>query len=132
MGRRRSVQAITSADRGLNEDIHQRLVRYSISMGLRAACLVAAVLTTGWVRWLCVVGVVLLPIVAVLVANAGRARPDSSDVELLDTTALPPGSTEPDDATDEARQIRQRRQAQQNRARAGSLPPIDLRGGYLR
>lgn len=41
-------------------------------MGIRTACFVAAIIATGWLRWILVAGAVFLPYVAVVIANAGR------------------------------------------------------------
>lgn len=68
----------------MSEDIHHRQVRYLITMSVRTACFaIAAVLGLalhGGLRWLAlvpVVGAVILPYVAVIVANGGR-EPDSA------------------------------------------------------
>lgn len=48
---------------------------YAVSMGVRTACVLALVLLyPHWTAWLFVPGAVLLPYVAVLMANAGRER----------------------------------------------------------
>ena len=58
MARRESEPIrITTATRGRNADIDARQRRYLISMGVRTACFVAAVvvfltLGQGWVMWL--------------------------------------------------------------------------------
>ena len=48
--------------------------KYLISMGIRTVCFVGAALTTGWVRWSMVALAVLLPLFAVIIANAVRPR----------------------------------------------------------
>jgi hypothetical protein len=53
--------------------------RYLLSMGIRTACFVLAVVALGvlhWtvVGWISVVGAVILPYIAVVVANAKRPR----------------------------------------------------------
>ena len=69
---------ITTATRGRNEDINARQRRYLISMGVRTACFVLAVVvfvTTGqgWVMWGLVIASFVLPYVAVVMANAGSS-----------------------------------------------------------
>jgi hypothetical protein len=61
---------ITSAQTSHSERIRGRQTRYLISMGIRTACFVLAVVTDGALRWVFIVGAVLLPYVAVVVANA--------------------------------------------------------------
>lgn len=66
------IHQITDAPRPLKEDVRSREVRYLISMGVRTACFVLAFVSSGWLRWTCVVAAFILPYVAVVVANAGR------------------------------------------------------------
>ena len=40
-------------------------------MGIRTACFVAAIFVEGWIRWVCVALAAVLPLIAVLLANAG-------------------------------------------------------------
>lgn len=67
-----TVHRITSARRSFAEDQHDRIVKYTVSMSIRAVCLVLAFVVTGPLRWVFVAGAVLLPYVAVVIANAGR------------------------------------------------------------
>ncbi|MPV35790.1 DUF3099 domain-containing protein [Georgenia subflava] len=83
------VQAITSAPRALAEDVHARTVRYLVSMGIRTACFLLLLVVPGWWKWVCVAGAVILPGIAVLMANAGRVRPEPP------TTYLTPQDTPP-------------------------------------
>jgi hypothetical protein len=46
-------------------------------MGLRTVCFVAAIVVgPGWLRWVLVAGALLLPYVAVVMANAVSSKPD--------------------------------------------------------
>ncbi|UFU04319.1 DUF3099 domain-containing protein [Ruania suaedae] len=83
------VHAITSAGRPKSEQSRDRIVRYLITMGIRTACFVAALFTEGWLRWTCIAGAGLLPVIAVVLANAGgerRRRPDA----YIETVPLAP------------------------------------------
>lgn len=75
--RREPVRAvITEAEESIPDQLHRREVRYAVMMGLRAVCLIVAVLLTAakvplvmvWVS-VCIAGMVVLPWMAVLVAN---------------------------------------------------------------
>lgn len=66
------VQVITSVQGRFSKDQSDRTRTYLWSMGIRTACFVAAIITTGWVRWAMVAGAVFLPYIAVVIANAGR------------------------------------------------------------
>jgi hypothetical protein len=66
--------SITGAPKSRTDDVRTREVRYLISMGIRTACFIGAFVTQGVFRWVLIVAAVLLPYVAVVVANAGRER----------------------------------------------------------
>ncbi|MDO8107509.1 DUF3099 domain-containing protein [Isoptericola sp. b441] len=68
------VPRITSAREPLSDDLSRRTRRYLIQMGIRVVCFIGAVLVDGWFRWVLVAGAVVLPYVAVVLANAGRTR----------------------------------------------------------
>jgi hypothetical protein len=65
---------ITSARPALSADIRRREIRYLLSMGIRTACFVLAIVTDGPVRWVLVAGAVFLPYIAVVLANATDRR----------------------------------------------------------
>src|SRR3954470_24434821 len=74
---------ITTAASSRAEDISARQRRYVVSMGIRTVCFVAAVLVgDGWLRWVLVAAALLLPYVAVVMANATGSKADG--FELLD------------------------------------------------
>jgi hypothetical protein len=70
------VHSITGAAQGITDDQAPRTRRYLISMGIRTACVIAAIIVPGWPRWVLIAGAVILPYVAVVAANAGRSRHD--------------------------------------------------------
>ena len=75
---------ITTATRSHNADIAQRQRRYLISMGIRTACFVLAIVSIGhWFMWFFIAASFLLPYVAVVLANA-RTSPDPGGPELFD------------------------------------------------
>lgn len=82
--RRRSQDPvrITTASAGAGADIDSRQRRYLIAMGVRTLCflMVAALAIThagpGWLPWIFVVGAVVLPYVAVVMANAATTKSD--------------------------------------------------------
>lgn len=43
-------------------------------MGIRTACVIAAIIVPGWPRWVLIAAAVILPYLAVVAANAGRSR----------------------------------------------------------
>ena len=73
------VQSITSASAPHTEEVDGRMRRYAISMGIRSVCFVLAVLAAAWLHWLAVglvlmAAAIVLPYVAVVMANAGVRR----------------------------------------------------------
>ncbi|RKE21824.1 DUF3099 domain-containing protein [Streptomyces sp. TLI_171] len=71
------VFRITGARSSLTEDVRGRQRRYVISMLIRTACVLLAVILWDIERWLAFAALaagVLLPYFAVLIANAGRER----------------------------------------------------------
>jgi len=74
------VFTITEAQRGLSREQTGRTRRYLVSMGIRTACVLGAIVIPGWPRWILIVGAVVLPYVAVVVANAGRENDEPGDV----------------------------------------------------
>jgi hypothetical protein len=77
---------ITTASAGVGADIASRQKRYIITMGVRTLCFVAvAVLAMshagpGWLPWIFVIGAVVLPYVAVVMANAASTKSDGFDL----------------------------------------------------
>lgn len=73
---RRSAEPvrITTAGTSRGDDIAARQRRYLFSMAVRTACFVGAILADGVLRWTLVVAAVLLPYVAVVMANAVGSR----------------------------------------------------------
>lgn len=82
---------ITTAPEPLADDVARRTRRYLVQMGIRLVCFVLAVTTWGrippWLSGLLLVGAVVLPYVAVILANAGRERRDEP-APLMEPRAL--------------------------------------------
>lgn len=74
------VYTITAAQRGLSREQVGRTRKYLISMGIRTACVIAAIFVPGWPKWIFIVGAVVLPYLAVVVANAGRENDEPGQV----------------------------------------------------
>ncbi|MCI3221902.1 DUF3099 domain-containing protein [Streptomyces sp. NP-1717] len=79
MRKQRSAEVfhITGARRGLDEDVRGRQRRYVISMLVRTLGIILAVVLWNVERYVAIAGLVLgilLPYVAVVIANGGRER----------------------------------------------------------
>jgi len=89
----RAVPSITSAREPLSDDIARRNTRYMWQMSTRVVCFVGALVLDHWTRWALVAAAVVLPYVAVVLANAGRERPEEVRPTPVDAAALPAGAT---------------------------------------
>ena len=68
---------ITTARSSAADDMRSRQRRYAVSMAIRTVCFVAAVAVgPGVLRWVLVGLAVFLPLLAVVMANAGDQRDD--------------------------------------------------------
>lgn len=65
---------ITSAPTTLSTDVATRTRRYLVQMSIRVVCFLGAVVVDHWTRWLLLAAAVVLPYIAVVLANAGRER----------------------------------------------------------
>ncbi len=91
------VYRITGVRRGLAEDQAERTRRYLISMTIRTACFIGAVIAQGWLRWVLLAGALILPYLAVVFANAGRERTGKAEPDLYLRPERPrlPGDSAP-------------------------------------
>jgi hypothetical protein len=91
---REPVYSVTSARSGQRDEIGSRERRYVISMAIRTACFVGAVIawqTVGaWLGAVLFVGALVLPYTSVILANAGT-RAQATGADLLKN---PPGTIE--------------------------------------
>ena len=88
--------SITSARASRSVDIRRREVRYLTSMGIRTLCFVGAFVASGPLRWILVVAAVILPYVAVVIANATDRRGASAPATFV-TQQRPMLESGPDD-----------------------------------
>ena len=87
------MYSVTSAPQSLQDDQSYRMRRYLLSMGTRTACFLLAVLFIAVLHWtvagwVMVVGAVVLPYFAVVMANVSRSR---FSAPLGSGDAVPPG-----------------------------------------
>lgn len=69
------VYLVTDAQPGHSADLADRRRKYYISMAIRTVCIGLAIFVlTGPARWIAVAAAVVLPYLAVVIANAGPLR----------------------------------------------------------
>lgn len=83
-----NVQAITNAAVSHSDEMRSRMVKYSVTMGIRMVCLAAIFVFDGWFKLIPVIGAVVLPWVAVVLANGGADVVHQETVELLDEAPM--------------------------------------------
>ncbi|GGR67564.1 hypothetical protein J2S40_002069 [Nocardioides luteus] len=78
---------ITTAGRSRAEDIAIRQKRYAISMSIRSLCFIGAVIAglagIGWLWPILIAGALVLPYLAVVMANAANTKSD--EMNLIDS-----------------------------------------------
>lgn len=88
--RRPEVHNISDAREAHSDEMRQRMIKYSLSMGIRMVCLILVFVVDGWLQWVMIAGAVFLPYFAVIIANGGS---DTSNIThsdaLLDRPPAP-------------------------------------------
>jgi hypothetical protein len=72
-------QSITSLPLSPEAERRNRMIKYSIAMGIRVVCIVLMLFAQGWWLLVCAVGAITLPYFAVVIANV-HADPRRSPV----------------------------------------------------
>ncbi|MDO7881942.1 DUF3099 domain-containing protein [Antiquaquibacter soli] len=75
-------QSITTLGESPEEERNRRMLRYAIAMGIRTVCVILCFFVQGWWLVLPILGAIVLPYVAVVIANAS-SRPTTGAVESV-------------------------------------------------
>lgn len=94
MAENRTPTSVTDAQEAADKDYRQRVKRYTISMIIRVVCLLLAFVFTGWLRWVMLGGAVVLPYIAVVIANSRNERLFDYDMASMRDPAKPTLSPE--------------------------------------
>jgi Protein of unknown function (DUF3099) len=86
------VVRITLARPPHSHDLDQRMIRYLVSMAIRTACVILVIVVHHPVRWVFAAGAVVLPYIAVLLANATDRRTQVRDSSQVDRRGLGAGT----------------------------------------
>jgi hypothetical protein len=78
--------SITSLPESPDAGRHRRMIQYGIAMGIRVLCVIACFFVQGWWLFVPIIGAVVLPYIAVVLANVGQQGGE---------TVLRPGSVVP-------------------------------------
>lgn len=85
----KSIPRITTAKDSQQVDIHNRMLKYSLSMGIRMICIILMLFVKGWLLWLTVAVAIILPYVAVLFANISNTKNSADTKNLLSSPPKP-------------------------------------------
>lgn len=66
--------AITELPSSPDAERRSRMIRYSVAMGIRMACILVVIIVPGWWRLLPAIGAIVLPYFAVVIANNAQRR----------------------------------------------------------
>jgi predicted tellurium resistance membrane protein TerC len=77
------VHSITDAAAAHSEDMRDRMIKYSLAMGIRMVCIILIFVLDGWLKIVAVAGAVFLPWIAVVIAN-GSDKAEVHSESLLD------------------------------------------------
>lgn len=84
------VPRITDARTAHTDEMRARMIKYSVSMGIRLVCLFLLFFVHGWLLWLVVAGAVVLPYFAVIIANGGSdTRNMTASESMIDAPPAP-------------------------------------------
>ncbi|MDO9063496.1 MAG: DUF3099 domain-containing protein [Microbacterium sp.] len=94
------AHSITTLPESASTDRHRRMVRYIVAQAIRLACFIGALFASGWWQFILVIAAVLLPYIAVVLANASSRLP-GAPVETpgrreLDAGRDPSGADRPE------------------------------------
>jgi len=84
---KKQLQSATSLPLAPIDERRIRMIKYSIAMGIRMACIVAMLFVQGWWLVLCATGAIVLPYFAMIIANVKMA-PKQGIVERPATIVL--------------------------------------------
>ena len=77
------VLSITDVPESHTDEMHRRMVKYTLAMGIRLACLLLFFFIDSWFRWFFVAGAVFLPWIAVIIANGGSDKSNLKHSDAL-------------------------------------------------
>ena len=89
MAENRPPTSVSDAQESADKDYEQRVRRYTISMIIRVVCLLLAFVVTGPLRWVMLGGAVVLPYIAVVIANSRNERLVHYDMSGVDGPPRP-------------------------------------------
>jgi hypothetical protein len=94
--KKQPTQSVTSLPPSPDEERRGRVIKYTIAMSIRLVCFLAIFVIPGWWRLIPFVGTIILPYVAVVIANTA-SRVTVAPAEAPGALMLDPGPRPPRD-----------------------------------
>ena len=88
-------QSITTLPQSPEDERRRRMIRYTVTMGIRMVCIVLMLFAQGWWLLVCALGAILLPYFAVIAANVHGEQRTATVLRPGAITRVPQ-STPPD------------------------------------
>ncbi|WP_285724853.1 DUF3099 domain-containing protein [Psychromicrobium xiongbiense] len=82
--RREAVQNITNAPTAHSDEMRSRMIKYGLAMFIRLVCFALLFVVDGWWKLVPILGAVLLPWFAVVIANGGGDTERPAENALID------------------------------------------------
>ena len=109
--RKGSTALITDARTPASEEMHSRVVRYTFTMAFRTACFLAMYFVHGPTRWVLFACALVLPYIAVIMANQANQRSIRKRTDFGGPADLPQLTSGPAELPDDPDDRKQRDQA---------------------
>lgn len=84
---KKKLQSATSLPLSPDEERRIRMIKYTLAMTIRMACIIAMLFVSGWWLIVCAAGAIALPYFAMIVANV-KMTPKTTEVERPSTIVL--------------------------------------------
>jgi hypothetical protein len=102
MGMMKQQQSITTLPLSPDEERRRRMIKYTVTMGIRMVCIVLMLFVQGWWLLVCALGAILLPYFAVIAANVHGDQRSQAVLRPGAVVLLPrPDATRPEDTRTE-------------------------------
>ena len=84
---KKKLQSATSLPLAPIDERRIRMIKYSVAMGIRMACIIAMLFVKDWWLVVCATGAIVLPYFAMIIANV-KIAPKQGNVERPATIVL--------------------------------------------
>ncbi|BDZ47054.1 DUF3099 domain-containing protein [Naasia aerilata] len=88
MSKRTDTQSITSLPQSPDQERRSRVLKYTIAMTIRTLCVVSLLFVQGWWMAVAIVGAIVLPYFAVVIANV-HSKPEQAAPVLRPGAIIP-------------------------------------------